>query len=70
MLFAGPDPGPDNREGVVLRSRPQLREGVLLHLQGRHHAALDLPLFYGHQRLSKNSLCYCETMRGAPCYIR
>ena len=56
ILFAGPDFRPDNREGVVLRSGPELREGVFLHLQGRHHAALDLPLFHGHQRLGETSV--------------
>lgn len=53
LFNTGPDSWPDNREGVILRSWQELWESFFLHLQGRHHPPLDLPLFYGRQRLSK-----------------
>ena len=45
----GADRRPDHREGLLLRPRPQLREGLHLHLQGRHHAPVDVPRLHGQQ---------------------
>lgn len=56
FCLSGPDCGPDHREGFILRPRSELWQGLLLHLPGRHHQTVDVPLLHGSQRLGKSLL--------------
>lgn len=47
VLFEGLDSGPDDRESVFLCPGSELRAGLLVHMPGRNHAPLDLPLLHG-----------------------
>lgn len=53
LPLSGPHCGPDHREGFLLRSWPELRQGLLLHLQRWNHQTVDVPLLHGSERLGE-----------------
>lgn len=61
MLFcAGFNSGPNNRESVILCTRQEPWEGILLHLQRRHHEEMDVSWFSGTQGVCKYSVSFSK----------
>lgn len=53
----------DDREGLVLRAGQKSRQGIQLHLQGRHDETVDVPWIFSAERIGKSEAFFFAPLK-------